>query len=64
MNIASFEQMGANKRFPYLGNLFDDDLNSFFMSDRDTVSDIKQLKTTFKVISKQFSRLFSAPFIF
>ena len=47
-NVASFEQTGGPNGNALLKNLFDDDINSFFMSDRDTVSHVKELRTTFK----------------
>ena len=47
-DVAFFEQSGGKNGNAYVRNLFDDDLNSFFMSDRDTVAEVKELRTTFK----------------
>ena len=47
-DVAFFEQSGGKNGNSYVRNLFDDALNSFFMSDRDTVAEVKELRTTFK----------------
>ena len=55
-DIASFEQVGGlNSEIP---RLFDDDVHTYFMSDRESVSSFKQLKAVFRVSFRGIMRFY------